>query len=191
MPMVRFEKIYKAVSKTLRSSTKIGIIRLFVLVFFTVISIGCSAIYDSGFVPIPRQPVSGPIEIGSEWVEVIPPKPLIPYGLQQSIVIGNLDYDRGNYSDGVNGEILNLADGRKTRIEAFLYDDKGENYELQICGAGGTVFFCRKSIVKIVDGKSEYTFPNLPKDRTYTKLRIRSDITLKCEYVEWSGSVPK
>lgn len=192
--MVRFEKIYKAASKTIRNSTKIGIVRLFVLVFFTVISIGCSAIYDSGFVPIPGQPVSGPIEIGSEWVEVIPPKPLIPYGLQQSIVIGYQDYDKNKYSDDFVWNVLNLADGRKTRIEAFLFDDKGESYELQISGIGGVrggVWFSRRYAEKMVDGKKEYEYQYFPKDRTYTKLRIRSEIPLKCEFIEWRGSTPK
>lgn len=84
-----------------------------------------------------------------------------------------------------------MADGRKTRIEAFLFDDKGESYELQIGGTGGGVTLTRKFVIEIIDGKADYTFLNFPTDRVYVKLKIRSEIPLKFDSIEWRGSKPK
>lgn len=110
----------------------------FLMLTFLLLSSGCGAIYRSGFVPVPHQPISGLIEIGSEWQEIIPPKPLKPYGTMPYMVIGFNDY-RYPYADEKR-ERLNLKDGRQTRVEAILYDDKGESYELQISGVGGCCF---------------------------------------------------
>lgn len=191
-----------AISATIRAATSFIInitnhsklIVIFSLFFLVLIFSGCGGIYKSGFVPVPAQPVSGPIEIGPEWVEIIPPAPLKPYGTLQYLVIGYHEYDKNDYSAGRKGEILNLADGRKTRIEAFLYDDRGESYELQITGTGGVgggISLNRKLKMEVVDGKPEYTLPDFPNDRTYTKLKIQSEIPLKCDRVEWKGSSPK
>jgi hypothetical protein len=160
---------------------------------FTIIGSNCQAIYETGFVPIPDQPISDEVEIGSEWVELTPPKPLIPYGKSQSVEIGFLDYDITKSSR--NHSILHLADGRQTRIEAFLYDDQGNSYPLQIGARGGGVNFFPRGEKKSADDPDfylgEYSFTSFPTDRTYTKLRMRSEISLKCKYVHWEGSNPK
>lgn len=86
---------------------------------------------------------------------------------------------------------MNLADGRKTRIEAFLYDDQGESYELQIDGVGVGVMFYRKRVPLTSDENSPSPAVPFPIDRTFIKLRMRSEILLKCNYIEWVGSNPK
>lgn len=155
---------------------------------------GCRNVYQSGFVQIPRQSIAGETEIGGEWREFAAPAPLVPYGSSQSVVLGFTEYDRQNFSDGRTGETLNLADGRKTRIEAFVYDEKGEVYELQITGiggAGGGVWLSRKFVKKDGGSASEMTAPDFPADRNYTKLKIRSEIPLKCSRIEWVGTNSK
>ena len=151
----------------------------------------CAGIYQSGFVSVPHQPISSAVTIGSEWVEIVPPTPLKPFGSEQWVNLGYTEYSKSGYSDGVEGTTLNLADGRKTRIEAFLYDDKGENYELQIGGVGGGVVLSRKMLVINTNGKPDYKALDFPTDRTYTKLRIRSEIPLKVNQIEWVGHNPK
>lgn len=160
---------------------------LSILVFALTYS-GCSAIYRSGFVSVPRQELSGALTIGSEWIEIIPPAPLKTYGTRQAI---SVEYSAQgfNYTDDEKGEILNLADGRKTKIEAFLYDSQGEEYELQMIASG--FLLGRKWVKENIATTSEYIIPKFPTDRTYTKLKIRSEIPIDCKKIEWIGYNPK
>jgi hypothetical protein len=170
----------------------------FVIACFVSIFCGCKTIYKSGFVDVPRQPISGPIEIGPDWVEIIPPKPLVPYGTNQQILLGYHNYDLKNLSQDKTLNVLNLADGRKTIVEALIYDDEGESYALEFGAFGGFnggVYLSRKGEIKW-DGEPNFSHPDysdvrFPIDRTYTKLKIRSEIPLKCEYVFWTGGNPK
>lgn len=160
---------------------------LLILAFVLTLS-SCAAIYRSGFVSVPHQEISGSVTIGSEWTEIVPPVPLKPYATLQEVVLRFDDYDRKNFTDNLQGEILNLADGRKTKIEAFLFDDKGESYELQIMGTGGEgggFTLSRKMIPDIANGNPNYKYLNFPTDRTYVKLKLRSEIPIKCDKIEW------
>lgn len=163
-------------------------ISLLILIFVLSLS-NCAAIYRSGFIAVPRQAICDSITIGSEWVEIVPPKPLKPFADLQDVVIGYDDFNRNNYSDNSrNSEILNLADGKSTKIEAVLFDEKGESYELRIVGTGGIgggIAFGRKLKTEIVSGKTEYVFQGFPADRVYTKLKIKSEIPLAVSWIEW------
>lgn len=172
---IDFSQLYKA-----------GII-FSTLIFVFALS-GCGAVYRSGFVSAPPQEISGATTIGSEWTEIVPPSALKPYATLQEVVLRFDNYDRKNFTDDLQGEILNLADGRKTKIEAFLVDDKGEGYQLQIMGTGGEgggFTLSRKMIPDVADGKPNYKYLNFPTDRTYIKLKIRSEIPIKCDKIEW------
>lgn len=173
-------------------------LKFFILLVFTFIFItgGCGVIYRTGLVPIPNQPITGPIEIGSEWLEVVPPQPIKPWGIANLIKVQYLKYkqptakDLNSYSK--DGTILYLDDGRQTKIEAIVYDDKGEGHEFSISGTDGVGkgFELRpKWTTEIVDGKPQEVVHLLPLDRTYTKLRIRSEIPLKCDNIEWMSYV--
>ena len=165
----------------------------FIFILFIIlmsISSGCDNIYKSGFVPIPAQTVAGPVEIGSQWMEIVSPQPLEPNGATNWIQLGYAGYEPQKFT--VNEEnILNLADGRSTRIEAFLFDDKGEIYELQLSQTSVGPQLGKKGAMKMVDGKPDYSETRFPGDRKFTKLKIRSEIPLKCEKIEWIGSNPK
>jgi len=189
--------IFKAAVRHITGGYSKLVMRLPILIFVLALS-GCGAVYRSGFVSVPRQPISGPVSIGPEWVEIIPPEPLIPYGTDQEIVIGYLDYDRKNSSFDDTLEILNLSDGRKTKIEAVIFDDEGKQYELQISGVGGVhggVWFTKKGEVKWSGepnfSQADYSDVRFPQNRSFTKLKMRSEIPLNCEYIEWVGVNPK
>jgi hypothetical protein len=149
---------------------------------------GCDVIYQSEFVSVPYQSISDSVVIGAEWVEIIPPTPLKPYKSIQEIVLRFDNYDRKNFTDDLQEKILNLSDGRKTKIDAFLFDEKGEMYELGISGTGGVgggISFTRKLKEEIINGKTEYSFQSFPADRNYTKLKIRSEIPIQINKIEW------
>lgn len=169
------------------------------LVLLLAISLdGCKAIYNTGFVPIPLQEVSGPVEIGPEWIEIVPPEPLIPYGWSQQFVLG-LDENQRTNIEGMelDGKTITLKDGREIQLEAILFDDRGKSYELRISGYGGNIEGISGIWLGLKPGpsegsgdqKQEYEKP--PSDRTYTKLKIKSTIPIKFNRIGWSGSVPK
>lgn len=159
---------------------------IFIFVICAAVLSGCDFYYKNmPFVPIPPQKISGAVEIGPEWIEIVPPQPLRPIVHDPWITLGFLGYSKGDYNDRETEESLNLADGRKTKIEAFLFDDKGDSYELQLSGVGGGIILGRKMKVEIIGGKQENTVLNFPSDRVYTKLKIRSEIPLACDKIEW------
>lgn len=153
---------------------------------------GCGTIYKSGFVSVPRQPVSDSIEITSEWVEITPPAPLIPYGNSQYIDLECEGYKKNDWSSaGDNENVLELADGRITKIEAFLFDSRGQGFELKVSQTSAGPELVRKGKVKWSGepnfSKADYSEVNFPPDSVFTKLRIRSQIPLKCNKIEWTG----
>ncbi len=143
----------------------------------------CRSIYESGFVPIPNQPISGPIEIGNVWIDIIPPKPLVSYK-STAIKFRGIDYDSEKIPLNDPEPLIFLKDGRITKLEVILYDDKGESYELRIGGLGNGVSFYRKATYEIVNGKKEIKLHAFPHDRTFTKLQVRSQLPIKCELIE-------
>ena len=166
-------------------SFEVKFIAVFSLFLLIIVVGGCDFYYKNmPFASIPAQTISGSVTIGSDWTEIIPPAPLRPIVHDPWIILGYFGYSKGSFTDD-KGEVLNLADGRKTKIEAFLFDDKGGIYELQISGTGGGIMLTRKIKVEIVNGKQRNIVLDFPNDRVYTKLKIRSEIPLECDKIEW------
>lgn len=164
---------------------------VFVLAVFAIILGGCDFYYrNMPFVPIPPQTISGPVEIGSGWIDIVPSKPLSPLGSTNWISLGYNGYEKGKYSEG-DGKFLNLADGRTTRIEAFLFDDKGEMYELEVSRTSNGPQLHKKGKVKILNGVPDYSETKFPNDRVFVRLKIRSELPLMCSKIEWQGSKPQ
>lgn len=172
-----------------------------ILIIFCVSTIsGCDALYRTGFVPIPDQQISAQIVIGKEWLEIVPTQPLKPLGVGNGVVLKNVGYKKSaKVGDRIWSEdqtTLFLADGRATRIEAFLFDDKGESYELRIGGVGGAnnvVELSTASVQTIKNGELIELKKAQPilTDRTYNKLKIRSEIPINCDGIDWVGSIGK
>ena len=127
----------------------------------------------SGCGPSDR-PVSGPILLGPEWVEVVPPSPLQVSRDEQAVrlrLAGIADMD---LHDG-----LKFEDGRRVVIEAEVVDDQGTAYPLALGGIAGSVhaYFYRAG--EYPPG-SDY-----PADRTIVTLRFRSDPEIEVEEIRW------
>ncbi len=171
------------ISATIRILTKSNIRRavfsLSILLLMFSLS-GCTTINKwRSRTPVP---VSGPIEVGPEWVEIAPPNPLISReGTRQEILLFTKHDVKGDWGDDL--KTLKLKDGRDTRVEAFLYDEKGNEFELFINGDVGeyvALALTPRNADKMV------RFPN----GQYTKLRIRSEIPIKVEKIEWGADYP-
>lgn len=139
--------------------------------------------------PNQTQPVSEAIEINSDWKEIFPPNPLkskysvhhISLKLNQPVELDGND---------PNNLTLKYKDGKSGKIEASLYDDKGESYPLQISGKGAGILLGRKLPPRDPSSPPENK-PVFPADRVYVKLRIRSELPLQVEKIEWTGYNPK
>jgi len=127
------------------------------------------------------QPISGPIDIGKEWVEIVPPKPL--KGLGSYIVVKAKGLDEG--PDMYRS--VKFPDGSVGKIEARLYDDKGQVvdfdcYTLEITNI--KMLHIWKKGTRLGEN---VPIPGFPHDTRFVKAQIRSDVQLHCDSIEWEG----
>ncbi len=169
---------------------------IFILALFAFISSGCDSFYrNMPFVSIPAQTISGSVVIGSEWIEIVPPQPLSPLGSTNWISLSYKGFKEMKDTKIFDQSILEMADGRNTKVEAFLYDDKGKEYELELFQSSAGPELYRKGKI-IWSGEPNFSHPDytevkFPSNRVYTKLKIRSEIPFECDKIEWIGSKPK
>ncbi len=112
------------------------------------------------------------IEITTEWIEITIEPAVKPENRSQSVNLRIKD--------------LKLPDGKLLSPEIELYDDSGNKVE----------FFHSGSVTKyFVDEVFRARYQNqsidLPADRRYTKMRIRSDIPFSCDQIYWRDYDPK
>jgi hypothetical protein len=120
------------------------------------------------------QPVSGTIEFDTEWKDIVPPSPLQVVENEQSIRLS-----LAGIKDMTHTDSLLLTDGRKVTITAEVFDDQGMRYPLSLGGIGG--------------GQHAYFYragdyppgPDFDVERTIVKLRIKSDLPLQVDEIEW------
>lgn len=139
------------------------------------------------------QIISESIEINSDWKEIVLSVPLESKNLRQNV---SLKMPESIWREAIWDEsdpkrqTLKYGDGKSGKIEAILYDNKGETYELQINGKGGG-FDLGRPVKPRNPNDPPNNQPDFPTDRVYTKLRIRSDVPLRLDKIEWRGYDPK
>lgn len=146
-----------------------------------------------GFFGSQPQIISESIEIGTEWKEIVPATPLRSTSLHQNISLKMPDsiWREATWDEtDPKRQTLKYQDGKSGKIEAILFDDKGVSYELQINGKGGG-FELGRPVKARNPNEPPSNEPDFPKDRTYIKLKIRSDIPLKLDKIVWTGYNPK
>jgi hypothetical protein len=135
------------------------------------------------------QPISGPIDIGREWTEIIPPKPLRVISSSNSIVVKaqGLDEVLNNHQS------VKFPDGSTGKIEARLFDDKGNavDFDYYWWGQTNVVGITKKGTRHPLDGGTPTSNPHFPYGTTFVKVQIRSDVQLHCDSIEWEGRTGK
>lgn len=175
---------------------KVNVIDGFFILLFALFLNSCDFYYRNvPFVPVPPQTVSGPVVIGSEWIEIAPPESLRPLGSTNWIQLGYKGFKEMKDTKIFDQSILEMADGRNTKVEAFLYDEQGSEYELELTQSSVGPELYKKGKVKW-SGEPNFSQPDysdvkFPFDRVFTKLKIRSEIPLECDKIEWVGNKPK
>jgi hypothetical protein len=122
--------------------------------------------------------IAGATEITSQWLEIGPAPPLKPSG-KQSLVILELE---GDYTADLQSHMLRFPDGRLGIPEVQLVDQQGHVFDLHFL-----MLHHRDRTGSDVMGGAGFGSPDLPADRSYGKVRVRSDKPIKCSKIIWRG----
>jgi hypothetical protein len=135
------------------------------------------------------QPISGPIDIGKEWIEIVPPKQLKAIGSTNYITVKAKGLDQGPNIY----RTLKFPDGSIGKIEAQLYDDKGNVIDFDcyswVISATKKLTIWKKGTDFETDDpiQSQRSIYRFSHDTRFVKARIRSDVQLHCDSIEWEG----
>jgi hypothetical protein len=130
--------------------------------------------------------LSGPVSVSSEWVEFRPQSPLKAEKTFQNVVLElepPFKYDlmrEGNVPDAGKGILM--PGGEVVNPEIEVIDQYGNTFSLIWSGATGAAPSPTYSL----------PYPNeLPRDRVYTAVRLRSPKPIKCQAVYWFNESSK
>ena len=122
--------------------------------------------------------IAADIRVSREWSEILISPALTTNHRSQSIIlkIENFNVDRNS-----NNFDVRLSDGTVVSPEIEIYDESGTRFEMR---RGGFSMKRFDGVVFRPDG-------DLPSEREYKKVRIRSDIPFNCEQIYWRDYDPK
>ena len=122
--------------------------------------------------------IAGATAITSQWLEIGSAPALKPSG-KQSLVILELE---GDYTPDFQTQMLRFPDGSRGMPEVQLVDQQGQVFPLHFL-----MVHHRDRTGSSVMGGAGFGAPDLPNDRSYTKVRVRSDRPMKCSKIIWRG----
>lgn len=122
-----------------------------------------------------EQVVSGPVSLSAQWTEFVPPKPLRPTKQSQEIVL-DVDPSEGLVEDNLHSDRMQLSNGVLLRPQIQLVDSQGNIFNAEVS---------RYPVPsRYRNGLSGYV-SNLPQDREFTKVRVRSDSPVRLSRIVW------
>ena len=120
--------------------------------------------------------IAGPTAITSQWLEIKPTPPLKLSG-KTSLVILELE---GDYTPDFQSQMLRFPDGALGMPDVQLVDEQGNVFPLHFL-----MVHHRDRTGSNVMGGAGFGTPDLPADRRYSEVRVRSDKPMKCSKVIW------
>lgn len=141
------------------------------------------------FLAAQSQAISGAVEIGAEWQEISAAELLKASQPRHYVWLETGQIETFDSRDPEHQTVV-FKNGQRGKIEAFLFDDQGESYELMVGMTGGGIGLSRK-LPPRATVEPPQTEPDFPLGRTYTKLKIRSSLPIHCDKITWIGSTPK
>ena len=122
--------------------------------------------------------IAGSTAITSQWLDIKPAPVLKPSG-KTSFVILELE---GDYTPDFQAQMLRFPDGTLGMPEVQLVDEQGNVFPLHFL-----MVHHRDRTGSKVMGGAGFGSPDLPTDRSYAKVRVRSDKPMKCSRIIWRG----
>jgi hypothetical protein len=129
--------------------------------------------------PLPNltdRDIAGATTITSEWLE-IKPEPGLKFSGKTPLVILKLE---GDYAPDFSSQKLRYPDGTFGALELQLTDDQGNVFPLYLLMAQH-----RDRSGSNAMGGAGFGSLDLPRDRSFSKLRIRSEKPMKCYKIIW------
>jgi len=154
---------------------KIGLLISIVLVCLvatSLLTLQITAKLYRWYDPYLDQELAGPTTTTSQWLEITPRSPL-KVERQRHLVA--LELDKSVHTeDGGSG--LVLPDGSVVRPQVELIDQDGESHELNVA----SLFLSNQGEIL-----AYFSANNLPEEKTYIKVRIRSTRPIHCNRIFW------
>jgi hypothetical protein len=119
--------------------------------------------------------VSGPVTISAEWLEFIPREPLRPRKDTQEIVL-DVDPSEGLIEDNSDPNRMQLSSGVLLRPQIQLVDELGNVFDAEVS---------RYPVPSAYKNGLSGSVSNLPKEREFTKVRVRSDSPVRLARIVW------
>ena len=132
-----------------------------------------------GPLPTPTdRDIAGATEITSQWLD-IKPAPVLKPSSKTSLLILELE---GDYTPDFQAQMLRFPDGSLGMPEVQLVDEQGNAFPLRFL-----MVHHRDRTGSNVMSDAGFGSPELPTDRNYGKVRVRSDKPIKCTTIIWRG----
>jgi hypothetical protein len=120
--------------------------------------------------------IAGSTAITSQWLEITPAPQLQPSG-KTSFLILEVE---GDYTPDFQAQMLRFPDGSLGMPEVQLVDQQGNVFPLHFL-----MVHHRDRTGSNVMGGAGFGSPDLPTDRSYAKVRVRSDKPMQCSKMIW------
>jgi hypothetical protein len=120
--------------------------------------------------------IAGSTAITSQWLE-IRPAPVLKASGKTAFVILELE---GDYTPDFQAQMLRFPDGALGMPEVQLVDEQGNVFPLHFL-----MVHHRDRTGSNVMGGAGFGSPDLPADRSYGKVKVRSDMPMKCSKIIW------
>jgi hypothetical protein len=130
--------------------------------------------------PPPDKEIYGAVTLTDQWLEINLKEPIKPEREITEVVIRFAD--ETNYIVVLKEEKLRLPDGSPVFLEGQIFDKDGAAYELKLAGYN-------HSLVLLGSRDANHN-SNMPKDKFYTKVRLKSTKPLKCRQIAWRNYNP-
>src|SRR5258708_10775623 len=151
----------------------IVVICLLPVAFFGLVKVG--EIYRL-FDPYLDQEIAGPTIISPEWQKLVPKKPL---RVERQIQIIVLDLDKSIKMESAGWGVV-LPDGSVVKPEVELIGNDGKTYALS-----HRSFSWNPATATT---RAEFSLSDLPQDKTYREVRIRSEKSISVSRIYWRCS---
>ena len=122
-----------------------------------------------------KQIVSGPVTLSAQWTEFAPPKSLRALKDSQEIVL-DVDPSEGLVEDNLHLEQMRLSNGVLLHPQIQLVDSAGNILNASVN---------RYPVPSLYKNGLSGQLADLPQDRTFTKVRVRSDAPVRLSRIVW------
>jgi hypothetical protein len=150
-----------------------------VTTFSLVFLSSCSGIQEKMY-PVVNQKIYGPVIIKDEWLEIIPKEPLKATRDVSEVILWFAD----RYEPKLELKGVRSPDGRTITPEVQLVAQDGTTYQLTVSSLDETGIGFRLH-------SFNSTPMSLPKDKIYSRVRVRSNSALKCSSIIWRNYNPR